>query len=61
MLFWLFILWNETVGYANVHTYVFLSSKLLMPQEYFFANDVGIIKIIAVFEGEKLQTNNSPG
>ena len=38
------------VGDANVHTYVFLSS-----------NALGIFEMIAVFEGEKLQTNNSPG
>ena len=46
-----FMKWNSMVfvGDANVHTYVFLSS-----------NALGIFEMIAVFEGEKLQTNNSP-
>ena len=46
------------IGDANVHIYVFLSSNAL--GIFFFANDVGIIEMIAVFEGEKLQTSNSP-
>ena len=54
-----FMKWNSMVfvGDANVHTHVFFSSNAL---GIFFANDVGIIEMIAVFEGEKLQTNNSP-
>ena len=54
-----FVKWNSMVfiGDVIVHTNVFWSFIAL---GIFLANDIGIIEMIAVFEGEKLQTDNSP-
>ena len=54
-----FVKWNSMVfvGDATVHTNGFQSSSALV---ILFGNTLRIIKMIAVFEGEKLQTYNSP-
>ena len=59
VLVFYFVKWNSIVfvGDAIVDTYVFWSFN---PLGIFLDNDIGIIEMIAVFEGEKLQTYNSP-